>query len=98
MSKTSKIVIWVVLAIIVVTAIVLFSATRNTAAPGEQGYYAPTSQNAPAPGSLSTAPTNTSDAALNQDLANIDAGMNSISSDSASIDQGLNDQPVPQGQ
>jgi hypothetical protein len=35
---------------------------------------------------------------LNQDLTSIDAELNGLASDSASIDQGLNDQPVSQGQ
>ncbi|OGF69504.1 hypothetical protein A3H65_01910 [Candidatus Giovannonibacteria bacterium RIFCSPLOWO2_02_FULL_45_14] len=37
----------------------------------------------------------TSDAALDKDLLNIDAELNTLSSDSASIDQGLNDKPIP---
>ncbi|OGF51999.1 hypothetical protein A3I27_01215 [Candidatus Giovannonibacteria bacterium RIFCSPLOWO2_02_FULL_43_11b] len=37
----------------------------------------------------------TSDTALDKDLSNIDIQLNTLSNDSASIDQGLNDKPVP---
>lgn len=97
MSKTSKIVLWVVIAVIVAAVIVWFVVPRNSTAPGVQNVPV---AGAPgnAPSGLTTAPTDTSDAALNQDLANIDAQLNGLASDSASIDQGLNDQPIPQGQ
>ena len=38
----------------------------------------------------------TSDASLNQDLSNVDSQMNGFSADSANVDKGLNDQPIPQ--
>jgi hypothetical protein len=37
-----------------------------------------------------------SDTALDQNLAQVDAQLSALSSDSASVDQGLNDQPVAQ--
>ena len=110
MSKTSKIVLWVIVVIVVIGGIVWFVMGQNSAAPAGQGYSAPTSQNNPASptsptsatgntsGGLSTAPADNSNAALSQDLASIDAQMTGLTSDSASIDQGLNDQPVAQGQ
>lgn len=42
--------------------------------------------------------TDSSNAALNTDLSNIDSQMNGFSSDNASVNQGMNDQPVQQQQ
>lgn len=36
-----------------------------------------------------------SDASLDKDLSNIDSQLDILSSDSASVDQGLNDKPIP---
>jgi hypothetical protein len=114
MSKTSKIVLWVIVAIIVIGVIVWFIVPRGSAVPGSQGYLAPVSGNVPvspngqnvpstvAPsstsGGLVTSPTDDSNAALNQDITSINDQLNGLASDSASVTQGLNDQPVPQGQ
>lgn len=35
------------------------------------------------------------DAALDKDLSNVDTQINTLSNDSASVDQGLNDKPIP---
>jgi len=43
-------------------------------------------------------PIGSSDAAINQDLGTFDTQMNGLNSDTNSIDQGLNDQTVPQEQ
>ena len=100
MSKTAKIVLWVVVLIIVIVVIAWFVISQGTSAP-----TAPTAQNAPATngapsasGSLSTSPADTSNAALNQDLTSINSELNGLASDSANVNQGLNDQPVTQGQ
>jgi flagellar basal body-associated protein FliL len=113
MTKTSKIVLWVIIVVIVVVAAVWFFMSPKGSAPNGQGVPAPTSQNVPvapvvqntptaptpAPqGALQTAPTDDSNSALNQDLATINDQLNGLASDTASIDQGLNDQPVTQGQ
>ncbi|KKU03593.1 hypothetical protein A2Z63_00175 [Candidatus Giovannonibacteria bacterium RIFCSPLOWO2_02_44_8] len=37
----------------------------------------------------------TTDAALDKDLSNIDTQLDALSGDSANIDQGLNDKPIP---
>jgi hypothetical protein len=107
MSKTSKIVLWVAVLVVVIVGVVWFATMRNSTAPAAQG--TPVSQNGQTPvsqvspsvtgiaaGGLSTPATDTSDAALNQDLAGINAQLGGLASDSASIDQGLNDQPVSQ--
>jgi hypothetical protein len=38
----------------------------------------------------------TSDAAIAQDNAAVDAQLKSLSTDSANVDQGMNDKPMPQ--
>lgn len=57
-------------------------------------------QNMPANNSdaSATSPTDTSDAAIDKDLSSVDNQMNNLNADSGSIDQGLNDQPIAQGQ
>jgi hypothetical protein len=101
MSKTSKITIGVI--IVIIAVIVWFLMAGKNPVSVQPTSSAPAPQNAPAPAStssegLSTSPTDTSNAALNQDLTSIDAQLNGLASDSANIDQGLNDQPVSQGQ
>jgi hypothetical protein len=110
MSKTSKIVLWVIVLIVVVGAIAWFVMGQKGAAPTAQLYPTPAAGNATASpasptgatetasGGLFTAPTDDSNAALNQDLATINSQLNGLASDSASIDQGLADQPVSQGE
>jgi hypothetical protein len=96
---------WVIVAIVVVVAIVWFVMMQNGATPSGQGSSVPAQnvQTSPTgqsniPSGLTTAAKDDSNAALNQDLNSIDSQLNGLSSDSANIDQGLNDQPVSQGQ
>jgi len=57
-------------------------------------------QQAQAPGNGSAAGTaaanDNSDAAIDQSMANIDAQLNGLSSDTVTVDQSMNDQPVQQ--
>ena len=71
------------------------SGNNAPSAPGNGSVAAGGNQ---APSSVGSAPSSqdTSDASLNQDLSNIGTQMNGLSSDSASVDAGLNDQPVAQ--
>ncbi len=103
MSKTSKVIVWIIVIVIVVVAIVWFSARKSSAPSAPSGAVAPTSTSAAGgavtgPGALQTSPTDNSNAALNQDLTSVANQMNGLASDTASIDQGLNDQPITQGQ
>ncbi len=90
MSKTSKIVLGVVIIIVVIAAIIWLAMAQNSAANGGQG--APVSQNASSStgslNDLTTAPTDSSDEALNQDLSSVDAQMKGLSSDAANVNQG----------
>ena len=49
-------------------------------------------------GAVPSASGDTTDAALDQDLSAADMQLNALNADSASIDSGLNDTPVTQGQ
>lgn len=49
-------------------------------------------------GVAASAPDDTSDAGLEQDLAAIDSQLNKLETDAGGIDSGINDQPIEQGQ
>ena len=96
MSKTGKIITWLVVAVVVVGGgIWLWMSGQNN------GAYSPSYQ-APATTTSQTSNNNqntsASNADLNSNLAQIDGQMSAMSSDSASINQGINDQPVQQQQ
>ena len=89
MSKGGKITLGVVVVVLIAGAIWWASSMSNG--------YSP----APASPSASTNPTNVSDSAsnnqsLSQEMTSVDTQLNGLSSDSAKIDQSLNDQPVSQ--
>ena len=101
MSKTAKVVLWVIVLIVVVVVVVwLVTAgnSTNSSAPTGQASPAAAPQSGSTSGVLQTSPTDTSNTSLNQDLQSIDSELNGLASDSASVSQGLNDQPIPQGQ
>jgi hypothetical protein len=105
MSTNTKIVTWVIVAVVVIGGGVLWwmhtnqtsmAPTATTTAPTPtQAQTTPQTQTPPSNG---ISMTDNSDAALQTDLSNIDSQMNGFSSDNASINQGLNDQPVAQSQ
>lgn len=102
MSKSTQVALWIAVAVLVVGGLVIWMVGNQTAAPSPaaQAPNASTTNQAAAgqTSGNSMVSNSTSDAAFQGDLANIDSQMNSFSSDSASIDQGLNDQPVQQQQ
>jgi hypothetical protein len=89
----SRIIIWLVVIIVIALGVWYFWSGSNNA---------PVSQTSTAPSSATTgtqttpASGGTSNAALNQQSASIDAQLQGASSDSASVDQSLNDKPVTQ--
>lgn len=111
MSKTAKIAIWVIVIVVVVGGgLWWWSASMNNGSTAMQTTpvteTTPTTPTAPAATPTSTAPSggtlttgsDTSNAALSADLSQVDGQMNAMSGDNASINQGLNDQPVQQQQ
>ena len=104
MSKTTQTILWVVIAVIVIGGVwwwVSMGTQNPSASSGTQSNAAQNGQpsvatNNTTGGTSAISATDTSDATLNQDLATLDGEMNQLSSDSASIDQGLNDQQITQ--
>lgn len=110
MSNTTKAIIGIVVVVVVVGGLWWWIASKNSGAPAPAMSINQTStgantvqQNssstvAPTSTASSTAPMDDSDASLNAQLNAADSQMNNFNADSASINQGINDQPVPQGQ
>lgn len=97
----SKTILWIVLAVVVVGGGIWWWSMSHTAT--QSPATATTAQTQTQAGNsngtqASSAPAGNSDQAINQTMANVNAQMNGFSSDSASINQGLNDQPVQQSQ
>ncbi len=101
MTTKAKTILWIIIAIVVIGAVWWWWSMGQTAT-------APTTGQANQPTSTSTlsngvsgsgvSATDSSNAALQTDLSNIDGQMNGFSSDNASITQGSNDQEVQQSQ
>ena len=94
---------WIIgLGIVVIVGIGLwwsgvFSSLMPTTAPEEKAKDTQQSAQTPAPVSdLPTQTSDSSDAAIVQDSAAVDAQLSSLSGDSANIDSSLNDKPVSQ--
>ncbi len=96
MSKSAQITLWVVVAILIVAGLAWWIA-GNQSGPSYPAAQAPAPSSNQAGGNALVA-NGTSNAALQSDLANVDSQINSFNSDSQSIDQGMNDQPVQQQQ
>lgn len=84
MTKSKIIVLAVVLALVILGG--WYFGNKPTTAPSDKS-----NTSAPA-----VTAENSTDASLDKDLQGIDVQMNGLSSDSASIDQGLNDKPIEQ--
>jgi len=97
MSSALKAVLWVLVALVVIGGIYYWyqGSHPSAAAPAQQTSEAASQANAPAGPSLASG-SNTSDAALQQDLSGMDTQMSAMNSDTASIDQGMNDTAVSQ--
>ncbi len=98
---------WAAIAVVVVVIIIIIAVIKMNGSSGvDQSIAAsvthPTQTNAPQVASQSQAQNPsaaiTSSSSFDQDLANMDAQMAALNSDSAAADKGLNDQPVSQAQ
>lgn len=89
MSSTAKVTVTIIVILVVLGGVYWWLLGQN----------APASPGATNAGNSATQLTNgNTNADLNQDLATIDAQMNGLASDSASVNQSLSDQPVTQSQ
>ena len=86
MSSSLKAIVWIVIVVIVAGGVWWYLGSHKTEAPNTQTGNA----NTPA-ATLSQGNTNQN---LAQDLTSIDAQMNGLASDSASVSQSMNDQPI----
>ena len=103
MSKTGKIILWVVIAVIVIGGIWWWAASQGTPAMTPNGYNNTSTTTASSTVGASTTastsyPQGDSDQSINQDMTSANAQMNGLSSDNASVTQSMNDQPVQQGE
>ena len=90
MSKTSQIVLWVIIGVIVVGGgIWWWAASMNATTGNSAGTNQPVYGNQNS-ASSDTVSTDTSDSAMDQDMTNINAQMNGLSSDSANVDSSMN--------
>jgi cytoskeletal protein RodZ len=95
MSKTGKVIMWIVIVIIVVGGIWWWVISRSNTA------MAPSGDNTPSVSANATStsyPQGDSDQSINQDMASMNTQMNGLNSDNASVTQSLNDQPVQQAE
>ena len=95
MNGALKTVLWILVAIVVIGGAYYWYQSRPAALPAEQQQANAGSQAAPTGPSLASG-TDTSDAALQQDVVGMDAQMSTMSADTAAIDAGLNDTQIPQ--
>lgn len=97
MSTTGKVILWIVVAVIVVGGIWWWAASQNSGAPAVTATNGGGSPVASTTASTSY-PQGDSDQSINQDMTSVNAQLNGLSSDNASITQSMNDQPVQQGE
>jgi cytoskeletal protein RodZ len=110
MSTSAKITLWVVIAVVVVGGGIWWfvasqpatssnpSGSAMQATSSDMGDMNMSSTSATATTTVSSMPQGDSDAAIQQDMTSSNDQMNGFSSDSASMNQGLNDQPVQQAE
>jgi len=101
MSTSTKTILWIILVVLVVLGVWWWFASQNA---GTQNTVPPAAQsNSSAPAATNTqnqnqtiVSTGTSDASLDQDLANIDSQLGGLASDSAAVDTSLNQSTTAQ--
>ncbi len=100
MSTGAKTVVWIIVAIVVIGGLIWWfgkpapsAPTAATGTPQNQA-QSPTANS----GNPAVSATDNSNAAIDSNLSNIDTQMKGFASDNASVNQGMNDQPVAQSQ
>lgn len=97
MPSALKAVLWILVALVVIGGIYYWYQGSHSPAviPAQQTSEAASQPSAPSGPTLASG-SDTSDAALQQDLSGMDTQMSAMNSDTASIDQGMSDTPVAQ--
>lgn len=104
MSKTGKILLGVVVALLVAGGVwwwfdTQYGGVPTATAPNVNGTPAAgTSSAAVSPAPSSSYPQGDSDQSIEQDMTSLNAQLNGLNSDNASVTQSMNDQPVPQAE
>jgi hypothetical protein len=96
MSSTEKTLLWVGAALIVVGGVWWLVAGKNPQAPAYNSAMATTTTPAETTGSAATAPSDTSDGAINSDISAMGTQMDGLSTDSAQVDASMSDKPITQ--
>jgi hypothetical protein len=97
MSKTGKVIMWIVIVVIVVGGIWWWMASRSTTPAATMNNSVGATATSSSTASTSY-PQGDSDQSINQDMASLNTQMNGLSSDNASVTQSMNDQPVQQAE
>jgi len=92
----AKTIVWIIVAVVVIGGGVWWWTAAHPAA-NSNGQALGTAEQSSA-ASATPLPQGDSDQAITQEMTDINAQMNGLGSDTASVDQSMNDQPVPQGQ
>jgi predicted negative regulator of RcsB-dependent stress response len=92
---STKAIVWIIVILLIILGVWYFWSSHNSpqTAPATSSTAQTSSQTTGSPQTLSSGESN---ADLNADLNAIDTQTNSANSDSASVDQSFNDQPVQQ--
>jgi cytoskeletal protein RodZ len=101
MSKTGKIILWIVIVLIIVGGIWWWVVSQSNVAmaPSNNNMPANTTSTANSSSAASTSyPQGDSDQSINQDMVSVNSQLNGLSSDNASVTQSMNDQPVQQAE
>lgn len=90
MSQSNKVIMWVVIAVVVIGGFWWYSIQQMNAPENASQVQNKADAEAMA------AAQDSSDTSINNDVSALDKQAADLSADSASIDQSLNDQPIPQ--
>ena len=103
MSTSAKVILGIVIVVIIAGGIWVWkssapSATNTAANTNQPAANTPSANNASSGSQTQTgvSASDNSNAALQASLSNVDSKMSGFSSDNASVNQGMNDQPVQQ--
>jgi hypothetical protein len=98
MSKGITTAVVIIVAIAVIGGVLWWMSSNQVPATTTQTSMSASGTPSPSPASPTPAAADNSDQSINQDMTNVNTQMNAFTSDSASINQGMNDTPVQQQQ
>ena len=96
MSNTGKTILWIVVILVVVGGGIWWWMASHGMGSINGAGTSPVTVNNANPSASSSLPQGDSNQAISQEMTDINAQMNGLSSDTASVNQSMNDQPVQQ--